>query len=399
MTLSALARSNKPSATMALMTTAADMKAKGLPVISLVAGEPDYPTPDNICVAGIRAISTGDTKIGQINGTLALRTAISAKLRKENALDYKPSQVVVAAGTKPLLHAAFLSICDEGDEVILPAPYWVSYPAIIEMARAKPVVLACEEHQGFKLKPEQLRAAITSRTRAVLLNSPNNPSGAVYSEAELRALLDVLKEFPQVYVVTDEIYEHLVYDGERHVSPASLDPSMIERFIVINGFSKGYGMIGWRLGFAAASQPIIDAMSGFLGHIVGSPSTIVQAAALEALVGDQSFIEANVSVYAGRRQLCLQAVSDIKGLTCSQPLGSFFLFMGCANLLGKTSPAGTALGTSADVAAAVLAEAGVALVPGEAFGLPGYLRLSYSADEETLRQALDKLKSFCTSLR
>ena len=380
------------------MASSADMKAKGQPVISLVAGEPDYATPDSICLAGIRAITAGDTKIGSVNGTLALRTAIASKLLKDNALEYAPSQVLVAAGTKPLLHAAFLSVCDEGDEVILPAPYWVSYPAIIELARARPVAVVCEEAHGFKLQPEQLRAAITPRTRAVLLNSPNNPSGAVYSASELSALLAVLQEFPQIYVVTDEIYEHLVYDGECHVSPAALEPAMQDRFIVINGFSKGYGMIGWRMGFVAASQPVVHAMSGFLGHIVGSPSTIVQAAALEALEGDQSFIAVNVGVYADRRQLCLRAVADIPGLTCAQPLGSFFLFIGCAALLGKTSAAGKPLRTSADLSAALLAEANVALVPGEAFGMEGFLRLSYSADEETLRAALCKLKSFCAEL-
>jgi aspartate aminotransferase len=398
MKLSKRAMQSEPSMTMALIALANEKKAQGQHVISMVAGEPDFPTPDNICMAGIKAIATGDTKYGSATGSLTLRRAIARKFLEDNALTYAPDEIVVATGTKPLLYTAFMALCDEGDEVIVPAPYWVSYPSLVTLAGAAPAILPCREEAGFKLTPETLRTAITPNTRVLLLNSPGNPTGAVYSREELQDILAVLRDHPRIFIVTDDIYEHLVYDGKQHHCAAELAPDLKERIIVINGFSKGYGMIGWRLGFAAGPKQVMTAMGSFLSHILGAPSTITQAAALAALVDPKPYIASNRDDYARRRDVAMQLLARIPGLQCASPGGAFFLFVNCSGLFGKTTSKGACIDDDAAFAKAAIDEAGVAIVPGSSFGMPGYFRLSYSMSQDDICLGLEALTRFCASL-
>jgi aspartate aminotransferase len=399
MKLSERAQHSAPSMTMALIALANEKHARGEHVVSMVAGEPDFPTPDNIRMAGIQAIANNNTKYGSATGTIFLRRAIAKKLRDDNHLDFLPEQIVVATGTKPLLFSAFMAVCDPDSEVIIPAPYWVSYPSIVELAGAKPVVLPCTQADRFKLTPEALRSAITPKTRAILLNTPNNPSGAVYSEQEQRALLDVLREFQHVYLVTDEIYEHLIYDGRQHHSPAALAPDLADRIIVINGFSKGYGMIGWRLGFAAGPSLVMKAMASFLSHILGAPSTITQAAALVALEEPRPYLKSNREAYEERRNVVVGLLNNIDGISFEAPEGAFFVLAKCSAFFGKVTPKGTIINDDADFATALVEETGVAIVPGSAFGLTGYFRLSYSLPVDALRLGISQLADFCGALR
>lgn len=398
MQLSQRAQQSAPSMTMKLFALANDMKAAGHAMVPMIAGEPDFPTPANIGLAGIKAIATGNTKFTAASGTLALRQAIAHKFRSDNGIACDAEQVIAATGTKPLLFSAFMAICDPGTEVIVPSPYWVSYPSIVRLAGANVVDLQCLEADDFKVRPANLRAAITPATRILLLNSPGNPSGAVYTRDEMMALLDVLREHPAVYVVTDEIYEHLIYDGQPHLSPAALAPDLAERIVTINGFSKGYGMIGWRLGFATGPKPVMRAMADFLSHLLGAPNTITQAAAMAALDEPQPYLQANRLDYQGRRDLALERVNQIAGLSCRKPLGAFFLFVNCQQLLGKTSPRGAHIVDDTDFCRVAIEEAGVALVPGSAFGTPGYFRLSYSMSANEIKVGIDKLGLLCRSL-
>ncbi|MBB4301061.1 aspartate aminotransferase [Rhodobium orientis] len=388
----------RPSVTMALIRRAAELRAEGKQVTSLIAGEPDFNTPEHIRAAGIEAIKRGDTRYTAGDGTNELRAALVDKLRRENGLEYASSEVVAANGTKPLLQAAFLALADPGDEVIVPAPYWVSYPDIVRLCGAVPVPVVCTQENGFLLQPEDLEAAITERTRAVLINTPNNPTGAVYDAELLRKLHDVLQRHPAVTVVTDEIYEHLTYDGLTAPSPASVGEDAKARTIVINGFSKGYVMMGWRLGFAAGPANLIKGMSSVLSHLAGSPNSISQAAAVEALRGDNSYQASNRDSYVDRRDLALSMVNQMPGLEAVRTSGSFFVFANCAGTLGRKTPAGETINSDEDFSRLAIDEAGVLVVPGSGFGLSPFLRMSYSVDLEDLRGALERLRKFCNRL-
>ncbi len=388
----------RPSPTGAMSALVREMRAKGRDVIGLVGGEPDFATPDPIKRAGIAAINNNQTRYTDANGTLALRQALSAKFKRENGLDYPPEQIVCSSGTKPLLHAALLAMTDPGDEVIIPAPHWVSHPDITRIAGGVPVAVPCPAQTGFRIAPEALEAAITPRTRVLILNSPNNPTGTAYQEDELRALIAVLKRHPDIWVLTDEIYEHIRFDGCVSPSIAALDPEIAARTVTANGFSKGYVMTGWRIGFAGGPAPIMQAIKLIVGQLVGSPNAISQAAAVEALTGDQGFIAENAAVFQERRDIALQALQQTPGLRCHAPEGAFYLFADCSGTIGRTLPDGKVIETDEDFVRGAIEHAGVALVPGSAFGLSPYFRLSYSLDTAQLRIAMERLRRYCNEL-
>ncbi len=389
----------RPSPTGAMSALVRAMRAKGRDVIGLVGGEPDFATPEPIKQAGIAAINANQTRYTDADGTLALRQALSAKFKRENGLDYPADQIVCSSGTKPLLHAAMLAMTDPGDEVIIPAPHWVSHPDIARIAGAVPVAVPCPAETGFRLAPEALEAAITPRTRVLVLNSPNNPTGTAYQEDELRALIAVLKRHPDIWVLTDEIYEHIRFDGCVAPSIAALDAEANARTVTANGFSKGYVMTGWRIGFAGGPPAMMKAIKLIVGQLVGSPSAISQAAAVEALTGDQGFIAQNAAVFQERRDIALQALQQMPGLRCHAPEGAFYLFADCAGTIGRTLPDGRVIETDEDFVRGAIEHAGVALVPGAAFGLSPYFRLSYSLDTGQLRVAMDRLRRYCNELR
>lgn len=398
--LSQLAHAAVPSSTIALMELAAELQRQGRSVVSLVAGEPDYPTPSPVSAAGIAAIEQGNTRYSATAGTRALRTAIANKLQRENGLSFDYSQIVVSAGTKPLLYAALLAVANPGDEVIVPAPFWVSYPELARMAGLQPVLVAAGPDSGFKLTPALLAQALSDKTRALILNTPNNPSGAVYSQQELAALFEVLRDWPRVTVITDEIYEHLNYHHSGHVSPLqAAGADLQERVILVHGFSKGYGMIGWRLGFAAGPLPLIQAMTGFVSHLAGAPNTISQAAAIAALELPAPHFDGIRQTYQQRRDFLVERIAAIDGLQAQAPAGAFFVFVDLRQLLGRHSAAGTAVDSDTAFCQALLAEAGLAIVPGSAFGLPGFARVSYSVAQADIEAGADRLAQFVASLR
>ena len=389
----------RPSPTAAMSALVRQLRAEGRDIIGLVGGEPDFATPDPIKQAGIAAINNSQTRYTDVDGTPALRAALSAKFKRENGLDYPPGQIVATSGTKPLLHAALLAMTDPGDEVIIPAPHWVSHPDITRIAGAVPVAVPCPPQTGFRLSPEALEAAITPRTRVLILNSPNNPTGTAYQGDELRALIAVLKRHPDIWVLTDEIYEHIRFEGCAVPSIAALDPEIAERTVTANGFSKGYVMTGWRIGFAGGPAPMMKAIKLIIGQLVGSPSAISQAAAVAALSGDQGFIAENAAVFQERRDIALQVLQQTPGLRCHVPEGAFYLFADCSGTIGRTLPDGRVIETDDDFVRGAVEHAGVALVPGSAFGLSPYFRLSYLLDTGQLRVAMDRLRRYCNDLR
>jgi aspartate aminotransferase len=374
------------------------MRAKNAEIICLVGGEPDFDTADNIKEAGIAAIRANITRYPPTNGREDLRRALSQKLRRDNHLDYPPDQVLVSSGTKPLINAALMALADPGDEVIVPVPYWVSYPEIVRLAGLDPVFVVCPASTGFRLRAKDLAAAITPRTRAVILNSPNNPTGAVYREDELQALLEVLLLHPQVWILTDEIYEDICYLDKRPASFAALDPRIAERVITINGFSKGYAMAGWRLGFAAGPKPAIDAMVTVIGHVMGPCTSISQMAGAEAVNGDRSYLERNCSSYRARRDMAVAAINQMPGLSCQTPDGAFFVWVDCAGTIGRRTPGDKLIQSDEDFVAGIMEHAGVVMLAGSPFGMSPYFRMSYSIDPAILRRALDRLAAYCGSL-
>ena len=389
----------RPSPTGETSALVRRLKSEGRDIIGLVGGEPDFATPANIKLAGIRAIETNQTRYTDHDGTQALKQALSGKFKRENGLDYAPGQIVISSGTKPLLHAALLAMTDPGDEVVIPAPHWVSHPDITRIAGAVPVSVPCPPETGFRLPPAALEAAITPRTRALILNSPNNPTGTTYSEADLRGLVEVLKRHPDIWVLTDEIYEHIRFDGHATPSIAALDPDMYGRTVTANGFSKGYVMTGWRVGFAGGPAPMMKAISLLVGQLVGSPSAIAQAAAVEALEGPQEFLADNAGVFQERRDIALRILQQTPGLRCHVPEGAFSLFADCSGALGRTLPDGKVIESDTDFVHGAIEHAGVAVVPGSAFGLSPFFRLSYSTDTDQLRTAMERLRRFCNELR
>ena len=389
----------KPSATVAATQKARDLKAQGRTIIPLTIGEPDFDTPDNVKEAAIAAIRRGETKYTPVAGIEPLREAIVEKFKRENGLVYEKSQVIVGTGAKHILFNAFLATINPGDEVIVPAPYWVSYPDMVAIADGKVVEIKTRMEHGFKLMPEDLEAAITPKTKWLLLNSPSNPSGAAYTRGELKRLTDVLARHPHVWVMTDDIYEHLVYGDFEFTTPAQVDPGLMERTLTINGVSKSYAMTGWRIGYAAGPKALIKAMDMLQGQQTSGACSIAQWAAVEALNGTQAFIPEARKVFEGRRDLVVSMLNQTKYLKCPTPEGAFYVYPSCAEAIGRKTPDGKTLETDQDFVEALLETEGVAVVQGTAFGLGPNFRLSYATATPVLEEACGKIQRFCASLR
>ncbi|MDX1974127.1 MAG: pyridoxal phosphate-dependent aminotransferase [Rickettsiales bacterium] len=388
----------KPSPTLVVTAKAAELKAAGKDVIGLGAGEPDFDTPDHIKQAAIEAINRGETKYTAVGGTPALKKAICDKFKRENGLDYAPNQVVAGVGAKHVIFNAFLATLNPGDEVIIPAPYWVSYPDMVIFAEGTPITIACGEESAFKLAPAALEKAITAKTKWLILNSPSNPTGAAYSEAELRALADVLLKHPQVMILADDIYEHLAYDGFVFKTIAQLEPKLYDRTLTVNGVSKAYSMTGWRIGYAGGPKPLITAMSDIQSHSTSNPSSISQAASVAALNGPQAFLQDWKKSFAARRNLVVDGINAIEGLRCLKPEGAFYVFPSMKQLIGKKTAGGKTITSCNDFCNALLEEALVAVVAGSAFGLNGYFRISYATSEKILAEAVARIKKFAESM-
>ncbi len=388
----------KPSPTIAVSQKAAELKAQGRDVIGLGAGEPDFDTPDTIKAAAKAAIDRGETKYTAVAGTLALRKAICAKFKRENGLDYTPEQITVGCGGKQVIYNALVATISPGDEVIIPAPYWVSYPDITLLVEGKVVPVACSEESGFKLRPQDLEAAITPKTKWLILNSPGNPTGAAYTRAELKAITDVLLRHPHVWVMTDDIYEHIVYDGFEFFTPAQVEPKLYDRTLTINGLSKAYAMTGWRVGYAGGPKALIGAINMIQSQSSTHTSSISQAAGVEALNGPQDFIPKNIAVFKARRDLVVTMLNEARGITCKTPEGAFYVYPSCAGAIGKKTPNGKVIADDGDFVTALLENEGVAVVQGEAFGLSPYFRISYATSTEALTEACKRIQRFCASL-
>jgi aspartate aminotransferase len=385
----------KPSATIAVSQKARDLKAQGRDIIGLGAGEPDFDTPDNIKDAAIDAIKRGETKYTPVSGIPELRKAIAAKYKRENGLDYTPEQTIVGTGGKQILFNAFMATLNAGDEVIIPAPYWVSYPEMVSICGGTPVFVNTSLEANFKLKPEDLEAAITDKTKWFIFNSPSNPSGAAYSEAELKALTDVLVKYPHVWILTDDMYEHLTYGGFEFKTPAQVEPSLYDRTLTMNGVSKAYAMTGWRIGYAAGPLALIKAMDMIQGQQTSGASSIAQWAAVEALNGPQEFIGKNKAIFEGRRDLVVSMLNQANGINCPSPEGAFYVYPSCAGLIGKTAPSGKVIETDEDFVSELLETEGVAVVQGSAFGLGPNFRISYATSEALLEEACTRIQRFC----
>jgi aspartate aminotransferase len=388
----------KPSPTMAITNKARELKAAGFDVIGLGAGEPDFDTPDNVKEAAVQAIKRGETKYTAVDGIPELKRAIVNKFARENGLTYKPSEITVGSGGKQVLYNALLATLNPGDEVIVPSPYWVSYPDIVLLAGATPVVVETKLEDGFKLKPADLAAAITPRTRWFIFNSPSNPTGAAYTRDEIKALTDVLLKHDQVWVLSDDIYEHLVYDDFAFTTPAQVEPKLKERTLTLNGVSKAYSMTGWRIGYGGGPEPLIKAISTLQSQSTSNPCSISQWASVEALEGPQDFLKNWVKAFQERRDLVVSMLNQAKGIDCPTPEGAFYVYPSCAGLIGKTTPKGKTLTTDEDVAAALLEEEGVAVVHGAAFGLSPFFRISYATGIEALEEACRRIQRFCANL-
>ena len=388
----------KPSPTNVLTGKVAELKAAGRDIIGLGAGEPDFDTPDNIKEAAKRAIDAGETKYTPIPGTLALRQAICDKFKRDNSLDYAPEQVIVSCGGKQVIYNAFMATLDPGDEVIIPAPYWVSYPDMVLLAEGTPVFVEGVEANGFKITPQDLDAAITPKTKWVLLNSPSNPTGAAYSRAELQGLCDVLMRHPHVWVMTDDMYEHVIYDGFEFTTPAEIEPGLYDRTLTLNGVSKAYAMTGWRLGYGAGPVELIKAMVVIQSQSSTHTSSISQAASVEALNGPQDFIGPHNDLFRDRRDLVVSMLNQATGIKCLTPEGAFYVYPSCAGTLGKTSPDGSKIETDSDFCTYLLESEGVAVVPGVAFGLSPYFRISYATSTEALTDACERIQRACAAL-
>ncbi|MCA1368860.1 pyridoxal phosphate-dependent aminotransferase [Bradyrhizobium sp. BRP14] len=374
------------------------MKREGKPVIILGAGEPDFDTPDHVKEAAAEAIWRGETKYTALDGTPELKKAIREKFQRENGLAYELDEITVATGAKQILFNAMMASINPGDEVIIPTPYWTSYSDIVQICEGKPVLIACDASSGFRLTADKLEAAITPKTRWVLLNSPSNPSGAAYSAADYRPLLDVLLKHPQIWLLVDDMYEHIVYDGFRFVTPAQLEPRLKERTLTVNGVSKAYAMTGWRIGYAGGPRELIKAMAVVQSQATSCPSSVSQAASVAALNGPQEFLKERTTSFQRRRDLVVNGLNAIEGLDCRVPEGAFYTFSGCVGLLGRVTPAGKRIETDADFCAYLLDDAHVAVVPGSAFGLSPYFRISYATSEAELREALARIAAACARL-
>ena len=387
-----------PSQTIAISSKARALKAAGRDIIGLSAGEPDFDTPENVKQAAIRAIAAGQTKYTDVSGTPALKQAIAERFRLDSGLDYATQEIIVCTGGKQVIYNAMVATLDAGDEVIIPSPCWVSYPDIVALADGTPVIIPCGPNTGFKLRAEELEAAITPRTKWFLLNSPNNPTGSAYSAEELRPICDVLLRHPDVWVFTDDIYDKLVYDGFRAATVLQVEPRLRDRTVTMNGCSKAYAMTGWRIGFAGAPVALIRAMDKLQSQSTSNASSISQAAALEALTGPQDFIGEMVAAYQARRDLVVGMLNQAAGLTCHKPEGAFYVYPSMQGCIGKTSAGGVAIVDDESFVIALLEEQGVATVHGAAFVFPGHFRVSYATDTESLKEACSRIQRFCAAL-
>lgn len=389
----------KPSATITLTQKARDLKAQGKDVISLSVGEPDFDTPDNIKEAAIAAIRRGETKYTPVAGIVPLREAIAKKFKRENGLDYKASQTIVGTGGKHVIYNALLATLNPGDEVIVPTPYWVSYPEMVALCGGTPVFVETTIEQNFKLQPEPLEKAITRNTKWIILNSPSNPSGAAYSRDEMKAITDVLMRHPHVWVLTDDMYEHLVYGDFTFVTPAEVEPNLYERTLTMNGVSKAYAMTGWRIGYAAGPEHLIKAMDLVQGQQTSGACSIAQWAAVEALDGTQAHLPVFRKAFEERRDLVVSMLNQAKGLKCPVPEGAFYVYPSCADAIGKTAPSGKRIETDEDFVLELLATEGVAAVHGSSFGLGPNFRISYATSNKLLEEACGRIQRFCAELR
>ncbi|MBN8815751.1 MAG: pyridoxal phosphate-dependent aminotransferase [Sphingomonas sp.] len=389
----------KPSPTLAITSRVLELKRAGVDVIGLGAGEPDFDTPDFIKEAGIKAIRDGQTKYTNVDGTPELKAAIQLKFKRDNQLDYGIDQISVNSGGKHTLFNAMVATLDPGDEVVIPAPYWVTYPDVVQFAGGTPVFAPAGADQNYKLKPEQLEAAITPRTKWLILNSPSNPTGAAYSEAELKALGEVLERHPHVWIYADDMYEHIVFDDFAFRSIAQVCPSLYDRTLTANGCSKAYAMTGWRIGFGAGPVWLIKAMSKLQSQSTSNPCSIAQAASVAALTGDQAFLKDNAALFQSRRDLVVSMLNQASGVTCPRPEGAFYVYPEFSALIGKSTPAGRVIATDEDFVGYLLDDAKVAAVQGEAFGLSPAMRISYATSDDLLREACERIQTACAALR
>ena len=388
----------KPSPTIAVTQKAKELKALGKDIIGLGAGEPDFDTPDNIKQAAIKAIKDGDTKYTAVDGTPALKNAIIKKFKRENNLDYQIDQITVGTGGKQVIYNAMMATLNDGDEVIIPAPYWVSYPDIVLLAGGTPVILECNEKQGFKVNPSALEKSITKKTKWIILNSPSNPTGACYSEKDIKEIGKILEKHPHVFILSDDIYEHVMYGNFKFFTIAQID-NLKDRVLTMNGVSKAYSMTGWRIGYAAGPKDIIKAIAKIQSQSTTNPSSISQAAAVEALNGVQNFIKDRAKSFQSRRDFVVKALNAIEGIECLNPDGAFYVFPSCKGLIGKKDSKGKEIKKDIDFVQSLLENNGIAVVQGSAFGLEGFFRISYATSMENLKKALEKIESFCKSLK
>lgn len=388
----------KPSATIAVTNKARELKAAGKDVIGLGAGEPDFDTPQNIKDAAKAAIDRGDTKYTAVDGIPELKQAICEKFARENGLTYKPSQITVGTGGKQVLYNALMATLNPGDEVVIPAPYWVSYPDMVLLAGGEPVIVPTSIETKFRMTPEALEKAITPKTKWLIFNSPSNPSGAGYSRAELKALTDVLMKHPHVWVMTDDMYEHIAYPPFEFCTPAQVEPGLYDRTLTVNGVSKAYSMTGWRIGYAGGPEELIKAMGKIQSQSTSNPSSISQHAALEALTGPQDYIEESRKAFQRRRDLVVSMLNQAEGIECPEPEGAFYVYPSIKGCIGKTAPSGKKIETDEDFASELLEVEGVAVVHGEAFGTSPCFRVSYATSDEALKEACTRIRRFCGSL-
>ena len=388
----------KPSPTMAVTAKAAELRAAGQDVIGLGAGEPDFDTPDNVKEAAIKAIHDGHTKYTAVDGLPALKEAVAEKFRRENGLEYTTSQITVNCGGKHTIYNAMMASLNPGDEVIIPAPYWVSYPDIVLLAGGTPVIVEASLQTGFKITPEQLEAAITPKTKWLIFNSPSNPSGAAYTRAEIKGLTDVLMLHPHVWVFADDIYEHLTYDGFEFATMAQVEPGLFDRTLTMNGVAKAYAMTGWRIGYAGGPTELIKAMAKIQSQSTSNPSSISQMATIEALNGPQDFIPVRKAAFQERRNMVVDMLNQAEGLNCPMPQGAFYVYPDCSGMIGKTTPGGAVLNNDEDVATYLLEAEGIAVVFGAAFGLSPCFRISYATSTEALTEACTRIQRACAAL-
>jgi len=389
----------KPSATMAVTQQARELKSQGKDIIGLGAGEPDFDTPENIKEAAIAAIKSGDTKYTAVDGTPELKSAIKDKFKRDNNLDYNLDEISVGTGGKQIIFNAFAVTLDQGDEVIIPAPYWVTYPDVVNYFNAKPIFIKGSELNNFKITAEELEKAINPSTKWFILNSPSNPTGACYSKKELEDIAAVLERYPQINILTDDLYEHLIYEDTKFYTIAEVAPNLKDRVLTLNGVSKAYAMTGWRIGYAGGNKNLIKAMGKLQSQSTSNPTSISQAAAVEALNGDNSFINERNQTFKNRRDQLLVSLNNMTGISCNTPNGAFYVFPSCKEILGKKTNDGKVISNDEDFTSALLNHAGVAVVQGSAFGLEGYFRISYATSDENLQNACKRLSKFCSELK